>query len=132
MHRSVIEARQAFDAFVRLEPKLAALWEDCEHAAPPGPSDDDDDDDPYELDGGVEAAPEAAWCSEEFFLHHVKSKLITLVGTHRIRGPRELQSNAAYEAVYDILINWALPRSCPCCSEPDTAPWRGADHTAQD
>jgi hypothetical protein len=131
MHRSVIEARQAFDAYVRLEPKLEALWEDCEHAAPPGPSEEDDESDPYELDGDDEA-PAAAWCSEEYFLHHVKSKLITLVGAHRIRGPRELQSNAAYEAVYDILINWALNRACPCCTEPDTAPWRSDASPAQD
>ncbi|MDX2089761.1 MAG: hypothetical protein SFX73_18035 [Kofleriaceae bacterium] len=124
MHRSVSEARQAFDAYVRLEPRLAALWEACEDAAPPGPADDGDEIDPYELDGEGADAAEVAWCAEEYFLHHVKSKLIALVGTHRIRGPRELQSNAAYETIYDLLINWALNRACPCCSEPDTAPWR--------
>jgi hypothetical protein len=123
MARSLAEARSEFDAFVRLEPRLDVLWELCEAAAPPSrvgePIDDVYDTDPFESDP-VERSDEG-WCAEDFFLHHVKSRLMLLVGAYRPGPPHELHSSHAYDTVYDLLIQWALHRPCACCNEPRDA-----------
>jgi hypothetical protein len=119
MARSLIEARSEFDAFVRLEPRLDVLWELCEAAAPPSRQselvDDAYDLDPFESDP-VEVSSDDGWCAEDFFLHHVKSRLMLLVGAYRPGPPHELHSSHAYDTVYDLLIQWALHRPCACCN----------------
>ena len=133
LYGSIDDARQAFDAFARLEPQLWTLWDLCCNATPPGrrvePIDDAYGVDPFEEDVLAADKPDDGWCAEDYFLHNVKSKLMVLVGVHRVRGPHELQSTEAYEAVYDLLINWALNRSCPCCTDhdDDDDPWQRQD-----
>ncbi|HWO18688.1 MAG TPA: hypothetical protein VNO30_07920 [Kofleriaceae bacterium] len=133
MYRSIDEAWQAFDAYARLEPRLRLLWDLCRGAAPPAPKaglvDDVYDADPFEADDLAAGKPDDGWCAEDYFLHRVKSPLSLLVGSYRPRGPHELQSTEAYETVYDLLINWALNRPCPCCAEHhDDAPPHRGDH----
>jgi hypothetical protein len=130
---SIDEARQAFDAFARLEPQLRTLWDLCRSTIPPGRSVELIDDaygvDPFEEDVLAADKPDDGWCAEDYFLHNVKSKLMVLVGAHRVRGPHELQSTEAYETVYDLLINWALNRPCACCTDHDNDddPWQRRD-----
>ena len=132
---SIDDARHAFEPFARLEPKLGALWDLCLHAAPPPrraePLDDAYDVDPFEVDVLAAVKPDDGWCAEDYFLHTVKSKLMALVGVHRIRGPHELQTREAYEIVYDLLLHWALARPCACCTEGDEGDeevrWHGGD-----
>jgi hypothetical protein len=108
------DARQTFDAFARLEPRLRPLWALCQNAAPAvDASDDDGELDAFD-DDDVETSD---WCAEDYFLQHVKAKLLPLVGAYRPGDPDELHSPEAYEAVYDLLINWALNRSCTCCAK---------------
>lgn len=125
-YASIDEAWRAFHAFVRLEPELTTLWKLCRGAAPPARRavalDDAYDVDPFEVDVLAGEDAEERWCAEDYFLDHVKSRLLVLVGVYRVRGPRELQSNAAYEMVYDLLINWALRRPCVCCADRDHEP----------
>jgi hypothetical protein len=125
---SIKEARQAFEPFARLEPKLWTLWDICRCAAPPprraAPLDDADDAydvDPFEIDVLADDEPDDGWCAEDCFLHDVKSRLLALVGAHRTRGPHELQTSEAYDTVYDILLHGALARPCGCCAEVDDA-----------
>lgn len=124
-YRSIGEAWRAFDAFVRVEPRLAPLWDLCQRATPPmreAPNVDDVyDADPFEVDVLAADKPDDGWCAEDYFLEHVKSRLLLLVGWHRSAGPLELQSQDAYETIYDLLINWALARPCACCA--DDAEW---------
>jgi hypothetical protein len=131
LYASIDDAWQAFHAFARLEPQLRALWGLCCRAAPPAqrvePVDDAYDVDPFEVDPLAADHPDDGWCAEDYFLHDVKSKLLVLVGVHRVRGPDELQTTEAYETVYDLLINWALNRLCVCCSDHDDAWQRGDD-----
>jgi hypothetical protein len=142
-YASIDDAWQAFNAFARLEPQLTALWGLCRRAAPPAqrtesivePINDAYDDayddaygvDPFEVDLLAADNPEAGWCAEDYFLDNVKSKLLALVGVHRVRGPDELQTTATYETVYDLLVNWALHRPCACCADPDDGPWLRED-----
>lgn len=136
LYTSIDDARQAFEPFACLEPKLWPLWDLCRRAAPPvrrpEPLDDAYDVDPFEIDPLAADKPDDGWCAEDYFLHDVKSRLSVLVGVHRTHGPHELQTREAYETVYDILLNWALARSCACCTEDedeDEDPWyRGDDH----
>lgn len=123
LYVSYNDARQAFEAFARLEPQLEMLWDLCGRVAPPArsvePIEDAYDADPYEVDALAADSPDDGWCAEEYFLHNVKSRLMVLIGAYRVRGPHELQSTEAYETVYDLLINWALDRPCACCSDRD-------------
>jgi hypothetical protein len=120
---SIDDARQVFELFACLEPKLWTLWDLCRRAASPPrrvePLDDAYDVDPFEVDVLAADKPADGWCAEDYFHHNVKSKLLVLVGGHRTRGPHELQTREAYETVYDILLNWALARPCACCAEVD-------------
>jgi len=122
-YASIKDARQAFEPFAHLEPKLWTLWDLCRRAAPPArrvePLDDAYDVDPFEIDPLAADKPGDGWCAEDYFLHHVKSKLLVLVGVDRTRGPHELQTSQTYDTVYDILLNWALARPCACCAEYD-------------
>jgi hypothetical protein len=132
VYGSIDDARQAFEPFARLEPKLWTLWDLCRRAAPPPrrvePLDDAHDVDPFEIDVLAADKPDDGWCAEDYFLHNVKSKLMVFVGVHRIRGPHELQTSEAYEVVYDILLNWALARPCACCAEDDDKDsWHSGD-----
>lgn len=119
MVHTIEEAKRAFDAFARLDPRLEVLWELCERAAPPSRQtetlDDVYDFDPFESDP-VDRADDG-WCAEDYFLHHVKSRLMLLVGAYRPGAPHELHSTEAYDMVYDLLIHWALHRPCACCTE---------------
>jgi hypothetical protein len=129
MARSLAEARSEFDAFARLDPRLDELWELCERAAPPSRQDDLDDvydEDPFASDP-VERSDEG-WCAEDFFLHHVKSRLMLLVGAYRPGPPHPLHGSDAYDTVYELLIQWALHRPCACCADeqherPEHAAW---------
>jgi hypothetical protein len=85
------------------------------------------DADPFEDDVILDGAPGGGWCAEDFFHRHVKPKLRHLAGTHRPGEPHDLDSVAAYEALYDLLINWALKRSCDCCNGRVETPWRHDD-----
>lgn len=128
VYRSIEEAWRAFDAYARIEPRLRPLWDLCRRASPPVRkaelAGDGHDVDPFEVDVLAADKPDDGWCAEDYFLHHVKSKLSLLVGAYRPGGPHELQSTDAYEAIYDLLINWALHRPCACCAEPaDDEPW---------
>jgi hypothetical protein len=128
--RSIEEARSRFDEYVRLEPQLEVLWDLCRRASPPSYAREDVDDavvDPFERDELASGRPDDGWCAEDYFLFHIKSKLLALVGNLRSKGPRELQSSEAYETVYDLLINWALSRSCACCIELADEPWLDDD-----
>lgn len=120
MARTLAEARSEFAAFARLDERLGVLWELCERAAPPSrqlePLDDVYDADPFELDP-VERT-DVGWCAEDYFLHHVKSRLMLLVGAYRPGPPHALHSTEAYDTIYELLINWALHRPCACCAEP--------------
>jgi hypothetical protein len=132
LYASYDDARDAFDAFARLEPQLDALWDQCRCAVPPAqraePLDDAYDVDPFEADELAADSPDDARCAEDYFLHNVKSKLLVLVGAHRVRGPQELQTAKAYETVYDLLVNWALRCECgSCAGHADAAPWRAGD-----
>lgn len=91
--RSIDEARDAFGELARLEPKLWSLWELCRIAAP--------------ADG---------WCAEDVFIEHVKPTLMVLIGMYRKSGPEELQTTTSYELAYDLLLSWALLRTCACCT----------------
>jgi hypothetical protein len=123
VYRSFDEARRAFDVYARIEPQLRALWDLCRRATPPVrvPElvDDVYDVDQFEVDVLAADKPDDGWCAEDYFLHHVKSRLLLLVGSLRGSGPHELQSTDSYETIYDLLINWALNRSCACCAEHD-------------
>jgi hypothetical protein len=85
----------------------------------PGGVDDAYDFDPFEADAGGTDRPDDGWCAEQFFLEHVKSRLLVLAGSYRPGPKHELHSSEAYEAIYDLLLNWALNRPCPCCADPD-------------
>ncbi len=121
MARTLAEARTEFEAFARLDPRLGSLWELCERARPPsrererGPIDDVFDTDPFEHDP-VERSDDG-WCAEDFFLHHVKSRLMLLVGAYRPGPPHQLHRTDAYDTVYDLLIHLALHRPCACCAD---------------
>lgn len=121
MARSLAEARTKFDTFARLDARLSSLWELCERAAPPTyePELGDDvfDADPFEVDPLAADRPGDGWCAEDYFLHHVKSRLMLLVGAYRLGPPHELHRIEAYDTVYDLLINWALNRPCACCAD---------------
>jgi predicted nucleic acid-binding Zn ribbon protein len=113
VYRTAAEARQAFDAYARLEPSLRALWEQCTSAAAPARDKEIEEIDPFEVDAVITSKPDEEWSPEDYFSQHVKSKLLPLVGAHRVEGPPELQSTDAYEAIYDLLITWALSRTRP-------------------
>ena len=132
VYRSIDDAWRAFDAYARIEPRLRPLWDLCRCASPPVRAtefvDDVYDADPFEVDVLAADKPDDGWCAEDYFLHHVKSKLLLLVGSYRPGGPHELQSTEAYETIYDLLINWALNRPCACCAEHDVdVPWHRGD-----
>lgn len=123
-YRSIDEAWRAFEAYAASEPRLLPLWDLCRRAAPPvRPSNDEDDVydcDPFETDPlSANATPDEGWCAEDHFLDNVKSKLLLLTGLHRPGPPHRLHSREAFEEIYDLLLNWALHRSCSCCSTPD-------------
>jgi hypothetical protein len=117
MARSLVEARSEFDAFARLDRRLDDLWELCEGAAPPIRELDDGDADADADEDDLDVRPDEGWCAEDFFLHHVKSRLMLLVGAYRPGPPHELHSTRAYDTAYDLLIHWALHRPCACCSD---------------
>jgi hypothetical protein len=134
IYASIDDARRAFEPFARLEPELWTLWDLCQRASPPrriASPDDAYEDDPFEVDVLAADKRDDGWCAEDYFLHNVKSRLLVLVGVYRTRDPHELRTSNAYEAVYDILLNWALGRPCACCAEDDDDeedPWpRGDD-----
>ncbi len=118
--RSIEEARRAFDEFARLEPRLDSLWDLCRRAGPPCREGEEIDDvaavDPFEIDPLAVDEPDNDWCAEDYFLKHVKSKLLFLVGSHRPGEPHPLHSRDAYDSLYDALMNWALIRPCACCA----------------
>jgi hypothetical protein len=116
---SIEAARRAFEAFARVEPQLEPLWELCRSAAPPvrgGFVDDAFDVDAFDVDVVAADKPDEGWCAEDHFLEHVKPRLVGLVGAHRTTAD-ELQSTEAYDAIYELLINAALDRTCACCTE---------------
>ncbi|MBA2541155.1 MAG: hypothetical protein H0V17_16055 [Deltaproteobacteria bacterium] len=119
---SIDDAKRAFEAYVRIEPQLEPLWALCEHAAPPvrgrevADADDAYDVDAFDIDV-VADQPDDGWCTEDYFQEHVKAKLVLLVGAYRSGAAPELHSTEAYDAIYDLLINWALDRTCTCCAE---------------
>jgi hypothetical protein len=78
---------------------------------------DDADDDLELLDGD----PDEGWCAEDFFHDHVKSDLLLLAGLHRPGAPHALHSHAAFEEIYELLLDWALRRTCACCAGRDDA-----------
>ena len=121
------EAWQAFDAYARIEPRLRPLWDLCLRVERPAWTRDDADDvfdeDPFELDAIADGKPDDGWCAEHFLLEHVKPKLVLLAGLHRPGDPHELHSREAYDALYDLLLNWALNRPCSCCAEHDDDHW---------
>jgi hypothetical protein len=123
VYRSIDEAWQAFAVYARREPRLWPLWDLCRRAAPPVREtafvDDVYADDPLENDLLATDKPDDGWCAEDYFLRHVKSKLLLLVGMYGPGEVHELYSREAYETIYDLLINWALNRSCVCCAEHD-------------
>lgn len=122
-YRSLEEARQAFDAYARLEPRLRPLWELCRRAAPPvrEPEDVADvyDVDPFDVDVVAAGTPDDGWCAEQFFHDHVKSRLLVLAGAYRPGERHELHGTEAFEALYDLLLNWALDRRCACCADSE-------------
>lgn len=124
-YRSIDEAWRAFDFYARMEPRLRPLWDLCQRAEPPVREAENVDDvydaDPFEIDPLAADKPDDGWCAEDFFLKHVKSRLLLLVGWHRSAGPPELRTPGAYEAIYDLLINWALHRPCACCAYRSTS-----------
>src|SRR4051812_32608848 len=121
LYPSIDDARRAFDRYAESDPRLLPLWDLCRQAAPPSLDDDDDnadayDSDPFELDPVTPPELHDDWCAEDFFLDHVKSRLLLLVGSHRPGADHPLHSHEAFEEVYDLLLTWALPRTCACCS----------------
>lgn len=134
VYGSIDEARRAFDAYARIEPRLRPLWDLCRRAVPPVRETEFVDDvysvDPFENDVLATDKPEDGSCAEDYFLQHVKPKLLLLVGSHRPGGPHELHGTDAYDTIYDLLINWALNRPCACCAERedhDDDPWHRGD-----
>jgi hypothetical protein len=136
-YRSIDEARRAFDQYAALEPKLTPLWELCRLAAPPSRShaegevedEEADEVDPFAIDVFAADNPDDGWCAEDFFSERVKSKLLLLVGTYRSSEPTELQSAKVYDAVYELLLDWALARPCLCCADAGNRQRpRGDDH----
>jgi hypothetical protein len=121
LYGSVDDARRAFDEYARIEPELTPLWDLCERAAPPVRATDDDDDvnDPFDVDVIATDRSYDGWCAEDFFGEHVKSRLLLLAGVYRSGDPEALRSSDAYDALYDLLVNWALNRPCACCSNPN-------------
>jgi hypothetical protein len=117
-HASLEAARRVFDAYARLEPELTPLWTQCRHASPPA---SEEPDDVYDVDSFIDDQPADDWCAEDFFQRDVKWKLFGLVGVDRALGPEELQTSKAYETVYDVLLNWALNRTCRCCTAVDAS-----------
>jgi hypothetical protein len=133
-YRSIDEASRAFDAYARIEPRLRPLWELCRRAAPPlrdlEHGHDAYDVDPFEGDVPAADKPSDGWCAEDYFLEHVKPKLLLVVGSHRTAEPDELHGREAYDTIYDLLINWALDRPCECCAERGDDggdPWHRGD-----
>ena len=122
-YRSIEDARRAFDEYTRLEPELAPLWDLCQSAAPPVRANESDDDvyDPFDVDVIATDKPDDGWCAEDFFGEQVKSKLLLLAGVYRTRDPEALRTSDAYDAIYDLLVNWALDRPCACCRNADDA-----------
>ncbi len=120
-YRSLAEARQAFDEYAAIEPRLESLWELCRLAAPPvratPPVDDVYDCDPFEVDVFAADKPDDGWCAEDFYHQHVKSRLLLLAGVQRPGPSHALQTSEAYDAIYDLLVNWALNRPCACCAD---------------
>lgn len=107
MYRSREEATRAFDVYARIEPRLRPLWELCRRAS--RPNHDGAEDEQLEVD------EDDGWCAEDYFHREVKPVLLLLVGSHRGGAAHELHSVEAYDAIYDLLLNWALNRSCVCC-----------------
>jgi hypothetical protein len=119
--RSLEEARLTFEQYVRIEPRLTALWQMSRRAAPPVPANDHVDDvfdvDVFDVDVlSVEKADDG-WCAEDYFFQNVKPMLLSLVGWNRREDPAELRGSDAYDAVYSALFYHALHRPCACCRE---------------
>jgi hypothetical protein len=131
IYRSLDEAWLAFDRYAQTDPRLRPLWDLCRRAAPPVHTPDDVDDvfdfDPFEIDPLAADNPRDGWCAEDYFLEHVKSKLLLLAGLYRLGPPHPLHSREAFEEIYDLLLNWALNRPCACCSRSDRGPQPGDD-----
>jgi hypothetical protein len=129
-YRSIDDARAAFDRYAQIEPRLLPLWDLCACAEPTvyvDESADVYDPDPFEADSLADK-PTDGWCAEDFFLEHVKSRLLLLVGQHRVGPLHELHGREAFEEVYDLLLNWALHRPCACCApQNNDAPMYGGD-----
>jgi hypothetical protein len=115
--RSTEIARQVFDEYSFLDPRLRALWNLCSRATSPAPANDDNVDigalDLFDVDAF--SSCEDSWCAEDFFFEHVKPMLVQLVGWSRMDDPPELRSQNAYDAVYSALFFHALHRGCACC-----------------
>jgi len=121
-YRSVDEALAAFDRYVRIEPRLAPLWDLCGQVAPPSRSAEvDEDADPFQLDPLAAVNPDDGWCAEDWFRDHVKSRLLLLAGDYRPGAQPELHSREAFEDIYGLLLDWALYRPCTCCAAPQTS-----------
>lgn len=129
--RSTDEARRAFDAYVRIEPQLAPLWDLCRRAAPPCELEDDDyETDPFEVDALASNKPADGWCAEDYFLEHVKPELLHLVGSYRLGELHELHGSGTYETLYHLLLDWALDRQCRCCVQGDDDEPRRGEHVS--
>jgi hypothetical protein len=113
--RSDGEARHRFEAYARVDPRLADLWMLCETAAPNSSnvSAGDQDDEGTELD-----CDDGGWCAEDYFLQTVKPRLRSLVGWDRLDGEPSLRTAEAYDIVYSALFYHALARPCVCCRSP--------------
>jgi hypothetical protein len=130
-YRSLDDAWRAFELYMRIEPRLEPLWYLCRRAARPvQPTeliDDTHNVDPFEDDVLAADKFDDGWCAEDYFLEYVKPKVLLLVGSLRPGETNELHSTHAYETIYDLLINWALTRSCACCVEHDDDGWHRGD-----
>ena len=130
-YASLASATQAFGKYARVEPRLWSLWARCRRAAPPVREVDQVDDvydtDPFEVDVLAADKPDDGWCAEHYFVQHVKSDLLLLVGSHRPGRLHEMHSKEAFETIYDLLLNWGLKRTCSCCAEHDDDPDLGDD-----
>lgn len=116
--RSLEHAHTVLDEYSRLDPEIDRLWYLCRSAAPPRRGAHGEDAFDFDSFTADTKWSDEGWCAEDFFFQNVKSRLMLLVGGYRRKGPPELQTQEAYETVYELLL-YALARPCSCCREDD-------------